>query len=90
MKIFPFSRFIVYDNSMIPSYYPGDHVLTFKWIAPQKNSTIVFKKADKFLLKRIIRVEGKNFICCGDNRKYSKTNYKVRLEDITGEVVFKY
>lgn len=90
MKIFPFSRFIVNDKSMIPTYFPGDRVLIFNWKTPKKNNVIVFNVDDKFLIKRVKRIYGENFICCGDNRKYSKTYYKVEPESIRGKVILSY
>lgn len=90
MKAFPFSRFIVNDKSMIPSYFPGDRVLTFNWKTPKKNNVIVFKGDGRFLIKRVKRIDGENFICRGDNRIYSKTYYKVEPECIRGKVILKY
>lgn len=90
MKAFPISRFIVSDNSMIPLFYPGDHVLTFNWVVPKENDAIVFRMADKFFIKRVRRVKEKKFICSGDSKKYSKTNYTITLPDIVGKVLLKY
>ena len=75
---------------MVPCYYPGDHILTFNWIVPKENDAIVFKNVDKFLVKRVKRVRVGYFICEGDNKKYSKTNYKVRMKKLFGKVILKY
>lgn len=39
----PFSRFVVYEESMVPAYKPGDHVLTFNWVLPKVGDVVVFR-----------------------------------------------
>jgi len=75
---------------MIPVFYPGDHVLTFNWVVPKENDVVVFGKETKLFIKRIKKISAIGFLCIGDNRKHSKTNYRVNLEEIVGKVIFKY
>src|SRR3990167_1535152 len=68
---FPFSRFIVKEESMVPAFKPGDHVLTFNWGKYRKNDLIVFKLEGRSYLKRIDRIDKNRFYISGDNKKAS-------------------
>ena len=75
---------------MTPSYYPGDHVLTFNWIIPKENDVIVFRKENQLFIKRIIKMKERKYNCRGVNKKDSKIDYQVLSEDVVGKIVFKY
>ena len=90
MKLFPFSRFIVYEKSMEPNFRQGDHVLTFNWAKLKAGDVIVFKKHEKNYLKRINKLRGDKIIISGDNKNLSVKSISVRKEQITGRVLVKY
>jgi len=87
---FPFSRFIVKEESMVPAFKPGDHVLTFNWGKYRKNDLIVFKLEGRSYLKRIDRIDKNRFYISGDNKKASTKFTPIAKSQIVGKVILKY
>lgn len=75
---------------MMPSFRPGDYVLTFNWMAPSVGDVVVFKKGGKNYLKRVGKIKGHKLVLYGDNRKESIKVGHVEQSEIVGLVVFKY
>ena len=71
MKILPFSRFEIKENSMLPTFKPDDQVLTFNWTRPKVGDLVVFKKEGMNMIKRITKVEKELVYLEGDNIKES-------------------
>jgi phage repressor protein C with HTH and peptisase S24 domain len=90
VKLFPFSRFIVADKSMMPAFKPGDHVLTFNWIKPAIGDVVVFRKGSKDFIKRIDKIENGQVFVSGDNKKESAKFGSISQKEIIGKVVLKY
>jgi len=90
LKIFPLSRFIIHERSMLPIFQPGDHVLTFNWIKFKAGNVIVFKKGHKFYLKKIDKIVGKALYVSGDNKKESTKPESVKSSQVIGRVLLKY
>ena len=89
MKL-PFSRFVVSENSMLPEYKPGDHVLTFNLVAPKVGDVIVFNQAGTKYIKRINRFNENMIYVVGDNRQKSSDAMLIAQRDIVGKVIMKY
>ncbi len=75
---------------MIPTFQPGDHVLTFNWIRPVSGDVIVFEKGGKNYIKRIKNISGNRYYIGGDNRQNSVMMGSVTWQMIVGKVIFKY
>lgn len=98
MKVFPFSRFVVKDHSMEPSFCEFDRVFTYNWGKVQKGSVVVFKRNGEYLIKRVKeflrsdsgQVKSDIIVAVSDNRIAAKTEYKVKPTDIIGRVFLKY
>lgn len=75
---------------MLPSYKPGDHVLTFKWLVPKAGDVIVFKYKGGFYLKRIKQIKGKLIEVAGDNRVLSSKMKTIKKSQVIGKVILKY
>jgi nickel-type superoxide dismutase maturation protease len=71
MPRFPFSRFKVEGESMMPSLFPGDEVLVCSWLKGRVGDTIVFKKEAKTMIKRIARITGNSIHVKGENPQKS-------------------
>lgn len=87
---FPFSRFIIHEESMIPAYKPGDRVLTFNWVSPKVGDVIVFESGGKKYLKRINKVVGDLIYVAGDNKRESLQIDPIKRSQIVGKVIRKY
>ena len=87
---FPFSRFIVDDESMLPNFKPGDHVLTFNWGRAEIRDVLVFKSKDKFYIKRVDKVSGRVVYVSGDNKNESSKIGPIDEKQIIGKVIWKY
>jgi len=90
LKIFPFSRFIIEERSMLPAYSPGEHVLTFNWGRIGKGDVVVFRESSRFFVKRVKSVRSGLFLVGGDNKSESAKAGYVSKEGIVGKVVLKY
>lgn len=75
--MFPLRHFRVKDRSMEPEIREGDRVLvnTLSYVLsrPKEGDVVVVRHPEesRYLVKRIVRVEGKDFFILGDNRDYS-------------------
>ena len=90
MRLLPFSRFIVHDKSMEPSYNTGDHVMTFNWIVPRVGDVVVFQKQGTFFLKRVVENKSGSLFVSGDNRNISSKTGPIKSSQIVGKVILKY
>ncbi len=75
---------------MVPTFKPGDHVLTFNWGRFATDDVIVFEKDGKNYIKRVKRISGKLYYVSGDNRQHSALMGPVTRDEIFGKVIFKY
>lgn len=90
MRLLPFSRFIVYEKSMLPLYKPGDHVLVFGWGNIAIGDVIVFEYRGKNYIKRIKKISGNIVTGCADNLQESAVSYKIKKSSIYGKVILRY
>ncbi len=79
--------FLVYTSkgtSMLPLIKEGRDLLLIKRKdeKPKKNDIVLYKKAGKYILHRIIKVNGDRYVLCGDNQIIADPD--VREEDIFG------
>lgn len=75
---------------MIPTFIPGDHVLTFNWIKPKLSDVIVFYKEKKYFIKRVKKIEADLIYIEGDNVKSSASLGPIAKKQIRGRVILKY
>lgn len=90
MTIFPFSRFVVNDRSMVPNYEPGDHVLTFNWWYVRLGDVVVFEADNKFFIKRVNKLVNNLVFVGGDNLRESSKFAPINRKQVVGRVVLKY
>lgn len=75
---------------MIPTFVPGDHVLTFNWGKFETGDAVVFQQDKKNYIKRIRKVGGGLYYVDGDNPVDSALVGPVEKRMIVGKVIFKY
>lgn len=83
-------KFTVSGHSMQPYLQEGDHVLSLNFLRVRKGDVIVFKQDNKYLIKRIKKIAGKEYLLAGDNKKDSLEIKPIQKNDIIGKVVFKF
>ncbi|MBI2639156.1 S26 family signal peptidase [Candidatus Peregrinibacteria bacterium] len=91
--MFPFARYEIEGESMIPAYQPGDRVLVFRWGTVKSGDTVIFCKNGMTMVKRAVAKEGDRWIMKGDNWKRSCDSEDfggVADEEIIGKVVATY
>lgn len=94
-KSFPFSRFTVSGNSMLPTLKPGQDVLVFNWAyifsKPKKGDIVVFKFNGREIIKRVQMYHGRGIFVMGDNKRYSTDSRSfgpIDKSKIIGKVIF--
>lgn len=100
---FPFSVFIVSENSMLPTYKSDDHVVTFNWGKVRRGKVIVFRVSrsllagasarrdlDQCYIKRVVSVKGNRVYVAGDNKKASANMLAIFKSQVIGRVICKY
>lgn len=88
----PFFVFIVHDNSMLPTYKPGDHVVTFNWGNIHDHDVIVFSGLNPvtYFIKRVNRIANNKFYVAGDNKKDTAKFAPISKSQVIGKVICKY
>lgn len=90
MKLSPFCRFKIEEESMSPNFRHGVHVLTFNWGKIRVGNVAVFADSGHFYLKRVKRI-GKNKVYLeSDNKRASNKMWHVLRKNIIGRVILKY
>ncbi len=88
---FPIRKFVVRDDSMLPTLGPGDMVLTNKWAPVSSGNVVVAKLGHRLLLKRVSRVRSGEVFLLGDNPEHSQDSRQlgwVPRRDVLGTVFF--
>lgn len=75
---------------MVPTFIPGDHVLTFNWGEFKAGDVIVFVMDSKNYIKRIRKVAGNLYYVIGDNSVDSAEFGPIEKDKVFGKVIFKY
>ena len=91
-SFFPILKFKVKEKSMTPFLNPGDEVITWKYSKPKIGDVTVFKKNNKFYIKRVKKNENGKYFVLGDNEKESIDSRKfgwIDKKDIIGKVIYK-
>lgn len=86
----PISRFIVREESMLPSYKPGDHVLTFNWGKIAAGNVVVFRAPPRHFIKRVDKYVDNYVYVSGDNERQSTKVEPIKVAQIVGKVILKY
>jgi nickel-type superoxide dismutase maturation protease len=91
----PISRYTVDGNSMTPTFYQGQDVVSFNWAylskKPKVGEIVVLNFKGKDLIKRVVKVEGENIFIEGDNKDNSTDSRDfgpIKLDQIKGKVVY--
>jgi nickel-type superoxide dismutase maturation protease len=96
--MWPLRRFRVVDRSMEPTLQEGDQViaspLPYLWGHPSVGDLVVLRHPveERFLVKRIARIEGSGVEVEGDNRPDSTDSRAfgpVPLDSLVGKVLFR-
>ena len=92
MVLFPFSRFTVSGNSMLPTLNPGQDVLALCWLYKlEVGDVVVVKKNGKEMIKRIQKVHDREYFVEGDNKLESTDSRNfgpIRKDQIIGKVIW--
>lgn len=75
---------------MVPSFVPGDHVLTFNWFTPKVGQVIIYKKNSTYFIKRVVKCVDNNVYISGDNKEKSINLGPIKKSEIVGKVLFSY
>ncbi len=87
---FPFSFFVVKEESMEPSFLPGDHVIVFAWSKVKSGDVVVFNYENNKHIKRVKKNLEDGFFVEGDNKPKSAKYKMIKKEELLGKVIFKY
>lgn len=94
MRLLPFSRFVVFGNSMHPTLKVGQNVVTFNWIRKiNAQDIVVVRIDDRLVIKRVKRVYEKKLFIVGDNDQESTDSRKygaVDRSNLIGKVVITF
>lgn len=93
--IFPFKRFTVSGNSMLPTLKPGQDVLVFNWAylfsKLKVGDIVVIWKNGKEMIKRVQMSSDRGAFVTGDNKKESTDSRSfgpIDKSKIIGKVIF--
>lgn len=75
---------------MVPSYASGDHVLTFNWSKIKCGDVVVFRSDNKFIIKRVDKIDQDFVHVSGDNKQISSNVKPAKFKDVVGKVILKY
>lgn len=78
------------EKSMVPTFAPGEHVLTFRRIDYRVGDVVVFCRDGKNYIKRVARVSSGLYNVVGDNARDSVSMPPVSRGEILGKVIFRY
>jgi signal peptidase I len=85
-------RFKISGHSMMPLLRPGQEILVSSipyWFKdPKAGQIIAFKDGNKFIVKRVLKVEDGKFQVSGDNKKDSKEYGWIEIDKIIGKVIY--
>lgn len=84
----PFSFFVIKEESMLPAFKPGDRVLTFNWSRIKSGSSVVFKKRNKYYVKRVVGINKGMVAIAGDNKAKSSKMGPIKNDQIVGRVIW--
>lgn len=89
---FPFRRFTVVGNSMLPTLKPGQDVLVWCWfVNPKVGNLVVIKHKGRDMVKRIQKVHDRRVFVIGDNTEESTDSRQfgwINKSEIIGKVVY--
>src|SRR5207247_9411185 len=85
-RMFPFTRFLVEDESMRPTLEPGDYVFVNRWAyrfqSTKRGDLVVVRDpeaSERFLVKRVSDATGPTDVqLAGDNRIASRDSRAIR------------
>ena len=86
----PFSRFVIQEESMLPAFSAGDHVLTFNCGRLKRGDVVVIRLKETFFVKRIDKFVDNYVYVSGDNILKSSKLKPLKREQIIGKVILKY
>jgi SOS-response transcriptional repressor LexA len=73
---------------MLPTLRPGDQVLAWRWFAPNPGQVVVARLANRFIIKRLRRVENGAVDLMGDNPEVEQHLGPMPRGDLVGVVFF--
>jgi nickel-type superoxide dismutase maturation protease len=93
----PVRRFVVQDQSMQPTLWPGDRLVVARWLAPRAGDIVAIRDpADggRFLVKRIVQLHPNgDLVVQGDNADLSRDSRafgSVPRRLLEGRVIYRY
>lgn len=85
-------KFKVSGHSMEPVIKSGQEIiisgLPYLFSSPKKNDVVAFKEKQKFIVKRIKKIENGKYKVSGDNKKDSKEFGWIERKTIIGKVIY--
>lgn len=96
MKLkFPFSRYRVFGDSMLPTLKEGDEVICYTWAynkrSPKVDDLVVAKMKDLEIIKRVLFVRDNEVYLKGDNEQQSTDSRNfgwISTRQIVGKAVW--
>lgn len=91
--MFPFARFQIEGESMLPSFRSGNRVLVWRYGTVRKGDVVVFSKGGLTMVKRAVEWNGDRWVVRGDNISASTDSLDfggVEERSIIGKVIARY
>ena len=75
---------------MEPNYNDNDNVVTINWVSVKPNDVVVLEYDNRFIIKRVEKIDELNVLVAGDNRARTQIIRPILKSKIVGQVFFKY
>ena len=73
---------------MLPTLEPGDQVLVLRWFPAHRGQVVVARLGNRFMIKRLLKIEDGQVELAGDNPEADQRLYLVPRREIVGVVIF--
>lgn len=85
--------FKISGHSMMPNLKPNDQVIVsgilYLFREPHVGDVVVFRYNNKVLIKRIVRIENREYYLRGDNKADNLKVKPIKRKEIIGRVIFR-
>ena len=71
---------------MEPNYSDDDYVITNNWLSVKPNDVVVLEYDNRFIIKRVEKIDELNVLVAGDNRDRTKIIRPILSDDKKREI----